>query len=590
MEFDGSLNLPKKLARAVRACARDRERDDGGRRGKEDGRKGLSYSSIASDEDSREYRRPTRHREHKHEERPRPRRQRGDRSDRGERRRSQDYADDSDEYHVPSYATKSKADSIYMAEMARYRDLWQKSQIQQKDMERKHSEEILMKESAFSRTIESLQAKFEECKSGLLRLTEERDEASNQVSELQASLNTMSASFNREAAANARNSNLCMELEGSLKELKEQHNGAKDNIATIMEQLQEATERIIQNDTQIASQENTISNQTKTIGDMEGREKKRAEKDKRRKKEQGKDADIMAQQEEEIDRLRALAATQDSKISTQKKQIAALTQRLGELDGAGEKHHIKIEAQKKDIAYLTGYQSKQDEIMGLQKEQIAKLCKRVNELKNGGIAAAQMQEQVMGKDEQIGEMQEQLRAKDDQLKRTLSSKKVIEKKLDLLVDKLKSKEYLTYVPLCQSCKALRGKMQKWKKAAEKNQKTLKKRVEKLQEALVKASLDRKEAASATHAHHAHAAPAPQPRANLHHRDHHRDHRAPNAWASSIESADTTREEVPAKARGHAGLHAARHGRHHEQVEVVGEETVSDAGSEMEEWDIEIEHL
>jgi hypothetical protein len=86
-------------------------------------------------------------------------------------------------------------------------------------MERKHSEEILMKESAFSRTIDSLQSKFEECKAGLSRLSEERDEANTQVAdhpyhhyhyhyhthicthtqvaELNASLGTMSSSFNR---------------------------------------------------------------------------------------------------------------------------------------------------------------------------------------------------------------------------------------------------------------------------------------------------------------------------------------------------------------------------------------------------------
>ena len=48
----------------------------------------------------------------------------------------------------------------------------------------------------------------------------------------------------------------------------------------------------------------------------------------------------MAQQEEEIDRLRALCANQDTRIATQKKQIGSMTQRLSELDGQGEKNTV----------------------------------------------------------------------------------------------------------------------------------------------------------------------------------------------------------------------------------------------------------
>merc|ERR1712129_273904 len=110
------------------------------------------------------------------------------------------------------------------------------------------------KEGAFSRMIETLQHKFDQCKAGLSRLGEERDEAVQQVNELQQSLATMSNSFNREASTNARNTKHAQEMDSVLVELQQNHNAAKDKIASIEQQLEDADGTITQDQKKIEEQ------------------------------------------------------------------------------------------------------------------------------------------------------------------------------------------------------------------------------------------------------------------------------------------------------------------------------------------------
>lgn len=457
MDFDGTLNLPKKVARAVKAAAREREKQS---RGVYDDSR-LSSSFQSSDDTNVDYYKNRRR--HKHESRRHPSKDKERTSSRK-----------SDARDGRSVEVGGKEDSIYLSEMVRYRELWQQSQVQMKEVERKHWEEMQMKETAFTKMIDGLQQKFDDCKTGLARLASERDEAEQKVAELTSNLQTMSASFNREAAANARNAQHGQELENALRELQEAYEAAKQKIVEITEQNK-----------QIDALQATCDTQARQIAEYEIRTAKLIERDRKRKRSNEKNADVMAQQEEEIDRLRTLAATQDERITSQKKQIVALTQKLDELDTAESKRQTKMEAQKKDLAYLTGYQEKQDEIMKMQKEQIAKLCRRVNELKGAQALADQLQHDVTAKTERLFIMEKELKDKCDALKTTLSRKKSVEKKLDAATAKLHSKEYLTYVPLCQNCKALRVKMSKWKKTASKNQSVLKKKIESLQEQLAK---------------------------------------------------------------------------------------------------------
>lgn len=384
-------------------------------------------------------------------------------------RSSRDTSSAGSRYPFPAPRADETADSIYMAEMVRYRELWQQNTEKLKETERRHWEEMQMKEKAFTNMVDVLQKKFDDCKNGLTRLGQERDEYQRKCHELTAKLGATSQSYQKESDANMRNSARTQELENQLAQLGELHEETKMRCEDIQEQLQNAAAELAAKNELITKHKITIETQSRDIQQLSDIVGKHVEKDKRRKKKEIKEAEIIGKQSEELERLTELVESQSEKITQQKQQTASLTERLTELDGEESRHQVVIEAQKKDIAYLTGYQSKQDEIIRMQREQIQKMHKRLNELKSKDTLAAEMKDQLLSREED--------------LRQTLNSKKMIEKKLDMLHDKLKSKEYLTYVPLCQNCKQLRTRMQKMKTLYIKNTRAMKKRIDKLSKKL-----------------------------------------------------------------------------------------------------------
>ena len=142
-----------------------------------------------------------------------------------------------------------------------------------------------MKEHAFTRIVDSLQTKFDDCKVGLSRLSQERNEALHKVSKLKRKME-------KESLNQAR----IQELESALVALKHEHEQSASSCAQLAHQLTHYKETIEQKEDALLQQQASLRTQAHNIQNLSRIVAGNAEKEKKLKKVKQKEHRVVAAQ------------------------------------------------------------------------------------------------------------------------------------------------------------------------------------------------------------------------------------------------------------------------------------------------------